>query len=77
LPAGLLVTRSALERVARELPASAEEVARTLDASSWRASLVAEPLYDLLSGKVALTVKGSARGTPHVARVETGGTEVV
>jgi ribonuclease D len=75
LPAGLLVTRSALERVARELPASADEVARVLDASPWRASLVAEPLFRLLSGEIALTVHGTGRGTPHVARVETGGAE--
>jgi ribonuclease D len=75
LPTGLLVTRSALERVARELPASAEEVARTLDASPWRASLVAEPLFALLSGEIALTVHGTERGTPHVARVKTGGAE--
>jgi ribonuclease D len=75
LPSGLLVTRSALERVARELPTSVDEVARTLDASTWRASLVAEPLYALLSGNVALTVQGSARGMPRVTRVETGGAE--
>jgi len=75
LPSGLLVTRSALERVARELPTSVDEVARTLDASTWRASLVAEPLYALLSGNVALTVRGSARGMPRVTRVETGGAE--
>jgi ribonuclease D len=71
LPPGLLVTRSALERVARELPPSPEEVARVLDASEWRASLVAQPLHALLSGAVALTIAGSVHGTPHVARVTT------
>lgn len=79
LPPGLLVTRNALERVARELPADAREMAAALDVSSWRASLVAEPLQRLLSGEVAITVVDSARGTPRVAfadlptRVTTGG----
>jgi ribonuclease D len=73
LPSGLLVTRAALERVARELPKTPEEVARALDASAWRASLVAEPLHELLSGAVALTVADAQRGTPRVARVRTGG----
>ena len=73
LPAGLLVTRAALERVARELPGTAAELANALDASEWRASLVAEPLFALLSGAVALTIDGATRGSPHVARVATGG----
>ncbi len=73
LPSGLLVTRAALERVARELPNSPEDVARALDASSWRASLVAEPLFELLTGAVALTVADARRGSPRVARVRTGG----
>jgi ribonuclease D len=73
LPVGLLVTRAALERVARELPATAGDVARALDASAWRASLVAEPLHALLSGSVALAIAGAASGSPRVARVRTGG----
>jgi ribonuclease D len=75
LPSGLLVTRAALERVARELPQTPEDVARALDATSWRASLVAEPLYELLTGSVALTIGGALRGTPRVTRVRTGGPE--
>jgi ribonuclease D len=75
LPAGLLVTRSALERVARELPATVPELAKALDASDWRATLVAEPLFRLLSGEVALSIAGAARGTPRVARVATLPTE--
>jgi ribonuclease D len=75
LPAGLLVTRAALERVARDVPATAADLANALDASSWRASLVAEPLFALLSGSVALTIAGAMRGAPHVARVATGGHE--
>jgi ribonuclease D len=73
LPSGLLVNRAALERVARELPQTAEEFALALDASPWRASLVAGPLHALLSGKIALTVTGADRGVPRVTRIETGG----
>jgi len=67
LPPGLLLTRAALERIARELPADASEVAAVLDVTPWRASLVAEPLHRLLSGEVALTVVDATRGTPRVA----------
>jgi ribonuclease D len=73
LPAGLLTPRAALERVARELPPTAEDVARVLDASHWRAALVAEPLRALISGETALTVAGAAAGNPRVERVRRGG----
>jgi ribonuclease D len=69
LPAGLLIPRASLERVARELPATVEDVARTLEASAWRAELVAAPLHALLSGEIALTVAGTRSGNPRVARV--------
>jgi len=69
LPASLLAPRAALERVARELPASEEGVARALDASAWRAGLIAGPLFELLYGRTALSVRGAERGTPHVERV--------
>jgi len=72
VPGGLLVTRSALERVARELPRSEEDVARVLDVSSWRASLVAAPLFALLSGSVALTIAGAALNNPRIASVPLG-----
>jgi anti-sigma-K factor RskA len=68
-----LTPRAALERVARELPQSVDEIARTLDATAWRAALVAEPLHALLSGQTALTVAGAQGGDPHVARVSTTG----
>ena len=71
LPTGLLVGRGALERIARELPPSVEALARVLDASDWRASLVAEPLFALLHGEVALTIDGAQNGSPRVARVAT------
>ena len=73
LPTGLLVTRSALERVARELPKTPEEVAESLEASPWRASLVAGPICALLSGEIALTVRGSNGSSPRVVRVQTTG----
>jgi ribonuclease D len=76
LPAGLLTPRAALERIARELPQSADEVARTLDATAWRAALVAEPLHQLLSGQTALTIAGAKDGNPRVDRVgATGGAQ--
>jgi len=73
LPAGLLTPRAALERLARELPQSAADVARALDATAWRSTLVAEPLYELLSGRTALTVTGAEGGNPRVERVSTTG----
>ena len=69
LPAGLLTPRSALERVARELPGSPQEVARALDGSHWRAELVAGPLHELLAGEVALTIGDGKGGAPRVQRV--------
>jgi ribonuclease D len=69
LPAGLLMPRASLERVARELPPSVEDIARALDASAWRAELVAGPLHELLSGHIALAIQGTRSGNPKVARV--------
>lgn len=69
LPPALLVTRSALERVARESPPSVAEVARILDVDQWRERLIAQPLFALLSGDIALTIRGTSGGTPRVARV--------
>ncbi|GAC1619056.1 MAG: ribonuclease D [Vulcanimicrobiaceae bacterium] len=67
LPPGLLVTRAALERVARELPAGVADVALALDVTSWRASLVAEPLVALLTGAISLTIDGARSGNPRVS----------
>ena len=69
IPPSLLVPRAALERVARELPQSEEEIASALDAGGWRAALIAGPLHDLLTGKTALAVRGTQRGSPRVERV--------
>ncbi len=73
LPTGLLVTRSALERVARELPKTPEAVAESLEANAWRASLVAKPICALLAGEIALTVQGAGGANPRVATVPTTG----
>jgi ribonuclease D len=69
IPPSMLSPRAALERLARELPASAQEVARVLEASPWRAHLVAEPLAELLRGDVALAIAGAGTGSPRVKRV--------
>lgn len=66
LPASLLVPRAALERVAREIPSTRDEFERTLDVSHWRASLVADPLWRLLSGESALRIEGYANGDPRI-----------
>lgn len=74
LPAALLTPRAALERVARELPKTTAELSDVLDATPWRAALVAEPLHALLSGQIALTVAGAAEANPRVAQISaTGG----
>jgi ribonuclease D len=67
LPASLLATRSALERVARELPQSPEATAELLGSGSWRGRLVAEPLSRLLRGEISLTVARAGDGSPRVA----------
>jgi len=69
LPQGLLVTRAALERAAREAPANAEELATLLGLSAWRSSLVVEPLWRLLSGDTRIVVEGYANGEPKVTLV--------
>jgi ribonuclease D len=66
LPPSLLVPRAALERVAREVPGSREEFEQTLNVSDWRAKLVAEPLWRLLSGESALRIEGYANGNPRI-----------
>ncbi len=69
LPQGLLVTRAALERAAREAPGSAEELGELLGLSAWRSALVVEPLWRLLSGETRIVVEGYAKGEPKVTLV--------
>jgi ribonuclease D len=66
LPASLLVPRAALERLARDVPASRDEFERTLDLSTWRMHLVGDPLWRLLSGESALRIEGYATGDPRI-----------
>ncbi len=72
LPAALLAPRADLERVARELPPTVEALAALLSsdgaagASHWRAGVIAQPLWSLLHGEVALRIEGSAAGSPRI-----------
>jgi ribonuclease D len=65
LPPTLLVPRAALERVARELPSTAEEFAKTLDLAPWRRELIVEPLWRFLSGRAPLRIEGYKEGVPR------------
>ncbi len=66
LPASLLVPRAALERLAREVPPDRASFERALALQPWRLALVAEPLWQLLSGEAALKIEGYAQGDPKV-----------
>lgn len=66
LPAGLLVPRAALERLAREIPRDRADFERVLALQPWRLALVAEPLWRLCSGNAALKIEGYAEGDPKV-----------
>ena len=65
LPATLLVPRSALERVARELPPNREEFVEALDLAPWRQQLVVDPLWRFLSGRAPMRIEGYAEGVPR------------
>jgi ribonuclease D len=67
LPASLLVPRSGLERVAREVPADRAAFEAALELSHWRLALVADPLWRLLSGEVGLGIEGYADGDPKIS----------
>jgi ribonuclease D len=66
LPSSLLVPRAALERVAREVPQDRTSFERALALQPWRLALVAEPLWELLSGEASLKIEGYALGDPKV-----------
>ena len=66
LPASLLVPRTALERLAREVPREREEFEHTLDLSPWRMHLVGDRVWRLLSGESALRIEGYATGDPRI-----------
>jgi len=66
LPQSLLVSRASLERVAREIPSDRLAMEATLGVSSWRAALVVEPLWRLLSGELHLEIEGYTGGDPKI-----------
>jgi ribonuclease D len=66
LPASLLVARSTLERVAREIPSDPEGLRAALSLTQWRLALVEEPLRRLLSGETHLQIEGYTRGDPKI-----------
>ncbi|HEV2261638.1 MAG TPA: HRDC domain-containing protein [Candidatus Rubrimentiphilum sp.] len=66
IPASLLVPRSTLERLAREIPPDRERFDRALGLTPWRMRLVADRLWSLLSGEGALRIAGYADGDPRI-----------
>ncbi|MDQ6826520.1 MAG: HRDC domain-containing protein [Candidatus Eremiobacteraeota bacterium] len=67
IPSALLAPRSALERVARELPPTREEFDASLALSSWRLQLIGDPLWRLLSGRSTLSIDGYGAGSPRIS----------
>jgi ribonuclease D len=65
LPATLLLPRYALEKVARETPASLAEMEALLELAPWRNGLVLEPLWGLLTGERVVRVRGYVDGAPR------------
>jgi ribonuclease D len=65
LPTTLLLPRSGLERIARDLPESPEAISEALGLAPWRGSLVVEPLWRLLNGETAISVSGYREGQPR------------
>lgn len=66
LPTNLLVPRSALERVAREVPATRDAFETALALHPWQLALVADPLWRLLSGEESLIIEGYSDGNPKI-----------
>lgn len=69
LPTTLLLSRSALERIAREMPVSAGAIDALLGLAPWRRGLIVEPLWQLLSGERVVRVEGYVNGNPHTTFV--------
>ncbi len=66
LPAGLVVPRAVLERLARELPRDRAAFEEALALTPWRTELVGESLWRLLSGDSGLRIEGYAEGDPKI-----------
>jgi ribonuclease D len=64
LPAALLVSRVEIERIARDLPQSPEELAALLDLTPWRRDLVVGPLWEFLGGERVLRISGYRDSLP-------------
>jgi ribonuclease D len=69
LPTTLLLSRNALERIARETPGSAAEIDATLNLAPWRRGLIVEPLWELLIGDRVVRVEGYSNGNTHTTFV--------
>jgi ribonuclease D len=69
LPTALLLSRSALERIARETPGSAAEIDAALGLTPWRRGLIVAPLWELLIGERVIRVAGYAQGNPRTTFV--------
>ncbi|HXP92635.1 MAG TPA: ribonuclease D [Candidatus Binatia bacterium] len=67
VPPATLLSRATLERVARDLPQSIEELRAVLDLVPWRERLVLEPLWETMNGHRALRVAGYEEGVPRPA----------
>lgn len=66
LPPSLLVPRATIERLAREVPQDRIAFERVLALQPWRLSLVADPLWRLLTGDASLKIEGYEHGDPKV-----------
>jgi ribonuclease D len=72
LPTTLLLPRAALERIAREMPASVEELEGFLDLAPWRHELIVTPLWELLTGERVIRVEGYRDDNPRTTFARTG-----
>ena len=67
MPSSLLVPRAALERIARELPATPAALEECLEVTPWRRGLVADALWRLLSGEGSMKIEGYENGDPRIS----------
>lgn len=65
VPSVLLLSRSSLERVARELPPTIDDLRAMLALAPWRERLILEPLWEVMNGRRALRVAGYDQGVPR------------